>query len=124
MWVFGSESFAGILSKNEKITNIGMRLENMKFNGYLRLFETNTTVLMECMTESSRILFNDFKIKRHGDEWKCPQCTFMFEPNALKWKCDRCLFFYHHKCALQRKVNRKEKLKGEYSLCPSCFFKL
>lgn len=121
-WIFGSDPHDGILSGVEKISNITTRLTKMKYNGYLRLCEVDTNMLMNSMTETSRILFNDFKTKHKDDEWKCPLCNFIFTHNQMevKWKCERCIFFYHEKCAKKREI----KGKVEYSLCDSCFFLL
>lgn len=123
-WIFGPDSYEGILNGKVKINNITVRLEKMKFNGYLRLFEVDMSIILNRMTVSSWTLFNDFKTKRQNDAWKCPQCTSMFAQNTLKWKCQRCLFWYHEKCTKERKIKCKENLDEDYSLCDSCFFAL
>lgn len=119
-WILASGSHESILSGAEKITNIPTRLKAMKFNGYLRLWEIDTNILMNCMTESSWTLFSDFKTKHKDDAWKCPLCNSFFAHNQVKWKCERCIFFYHEKCAKGRKIKGIE----DYSLCDSCFFAL
>lgn len=125
-WILGSGSTAydGILNEKSKISNITVLLEKMKFNGYLRLFEVDMNILKKYMTESSWILFEDFKTKREKDTWKCPQCTTLFVQNTLKWNCDRCLFSYHEKCTKERKIKCKKNFGEDYSLCDSCFFAL
>lgn len=123
-WIFGIDSYEGILIRNEKITNITTRLDNMKFNGYLRLFEIETNTLKSHMTQSSTVLFEDFKKKHEKDAWKCPQCSKILQPNHLKWKCARCLHWYHEKCIKERKIKRQENTSEEYALCNSCLFKL
>lgn len=121
-WIYGSETFEAILLGKEKITNIETRLESMKFNGYLRLFEVDKNMLYDLMTDNSKILFEDFETKRKGDAWKCPHCSSIFGQGIAKWKCVRCLFWYHEKCAKPMQV----KLSGvrDKFLCNSCFFSL
>lgn len=98
-WIFGFDSYENIISGKEKIKNIMVRLQKMGFNGYLRLFEIDMSIIKDFMSESSWILFEDFKSKRQLDEWKCPHCSSLFSSDSMKWKCDRCLFWHHVKCA-------------------------
>lgn len=119
-WILTSGSHEGILSGAEKITNIPTRLKAMKFNGYLRLWEVDTNILKNFMSESSWTLLTDFKTKHKDDAWKCPHCNSFFAHDQVKWRCERCIFFYHEKCAKERKI---KGIEG-YSLCDSCFFAL
>lgn len=121
-WIYGSEKFAAILHGKEKITNVQTRLESMKFNGYLRLFEIDKDMLYDLMTANSKILFKDFESKRKGDAWKCPHCSSIFGQGIAKWKCARCLFWYHEKCAKPKQVKRSAI--RDATLCNSCFFSL
>lgn len=121
-WVCGSGSNGDILSGNKKLTNITALLNSMKFNGYLRLFEIDMNPVMDLMTDSSKILYEDFKNSHKEDAWKCPICSAFFVQNCTKWKCCRCLFRYHERCTKERTVTR-EAGPG-FSLCDSCFFML
>lgn len=122
-WIFGLESYENVINGKEQIKNITVRLNKMKFNGYLRLFEIDMNILKGFMSECSWKLFEDFKSKHELDSWKCAQCTSLFKSGSMKWKCDRCRFCYHEKCTQAKKIQRKE-LQSEYSLCNSCFFGL
>lgn len=123
-WIFGSESFENVISGEEKIKNITARLDKMSSNGYLRLFEIDVNILKGLLSDSSWILFEDFKTKRQLDAWKCPQCASFFIVSSLKWKCERCLFWYLEKCTKARKIMQKEEPESDVSLCNSCFFAL
>lgn len=84
-WIFGPVSLEGIITGKKKITNFTIQLENMKFNGYLRLFEIDTNILLK---------------------WKCERCLFWYHGKCTKERkikrkeipgdeyslCDSCFF--------------------------------
>lgn len=121
-WIFGSISCENYLSGSDKIKNIIMHLERMKFNGYLRLFEIDLFILKSYMTENSWIMYNDFKEKHREDAWKCPQCSNLFSKNAQKYQCVKCLFWYHEKCSPPRNFSKQSSTN--VSMCTCCFFSL
>lgn len=98
------------------IQNIRMHLEEMKQNGYLRLFEIDDKILKPYMSETSWKVFLDFKEKREKDCWICPRCNeFCDHCNQEKcWKCVSCLFYFHTNCC---KPQTQEQLQ-----CFSCFY--
>lgn len=123
-WILASDKHDNILSGEEKLTNITVRLGKMKFNGYLRLFEIDMNIIKDYMTDSSWTLYKDFEKKHKKDAWKCPQCSLIFEKSASKWKCHRCLFYFHNKCSKPMQTKLNENSGEGIPLCNSCFFAL
>lgn len=123
-WIFAGDKYEKIMTGSEKLTNITTRLEKMKYNGYLRLFEIDMNIVKEYMTDSSWILYQDFKKKRERDAWKCPLCTLILEQNASNWKCHRCLFHFHEKCSKPMKTKLNGNSGESISLCSTCLFAL
>lgn len=120
-WIFGLDSYENVLKGKEKITNFSIRLDNMQCGRYLRFFEIDMSIMKDYLTENSWRLFNDFKLKRQADAWKCRFCAVIFNEKKMYWKCARCLLQFHQKCSKARSV----KVKGdEYSLCDTCLFNL
>lgn len=77
----------------------------MSSNGYLRIFEIDLDIIKKYMTETSLILFLDFKEKRQNDAWICPLCQDIATVMQQRWKCARCLFFIHTSCAKPKYSN-------------------
>lgn len=117
-WILGDENFENILNGTKKITNITVLLNNMKYNGYLRLFGLDLDIMKIYITESSFILLQDFKLKHKEDKWICPQCQSFLEKQC-RWQCDRCLFWHHEKCSQPKDMRSP---CSNYRLCLACFF--
>lgn len=123
-WISNNGSLDGILNGTTKITNITTKLKDMKYNGYLRLFDIDLTIIKTFMSENSWILLQDFKLKHKQDKWMCPQCHLFLEQDSSTWQCDRCLFWHHEKCSSPKEIRRQENLGLPFRLCLACFFVL
>lgn len=108
----------------EKLQNICVHLENMKYNGYLRLFEVDMSIVKDYMTPTSWSLFQDFQNKREKDTWICPHCSVACGKDTVRWKCMRCLFWFHPACTQPKiiKTNTETNCEITYDLCFCCLF--
>lgn len=113
MWLLPKNQYESVLYGGS-IQNVKMHLENMNFNGYLRIFEADFNLLREKMSLTSWKLFLDFEQKRKNDKWICPTCANFFDDAIERWKCARCLFYFHDKCS-QSQTKR-------ILICFKCFF--
>lgn len=102
------------VKSGKKIQNVSTFLNEMKFNGYLRIFSVDYEILKPCMSDNSWKLFLDFKKNRENDAWICGHCAQFLNDNDVQWKCRRCLLCFHEKCA-------KPQI-GSDSLCFKCLF--
>lgn len=117
-------NFDNILNGTTKITNITTHLENMHYNGYLRLFGIDLCIIQRYMTDNSWILLEDFKQKHKNDKWICPQCQQILEQNTSTWQCGRCLFWHHENCSQPKVIKRQQNSDLTDFLCLACFFVL
>lgn len=141
-WIVEPTEFADIISGKEQIRNITSLLDNMRFNGYLRLFEIDISMIRkkidfsDCnrtyfdvdlgmvekyFTPVSWTMLENFKANHKDDKWMCPQCRRHFGRADGKWKCERCLLWYHEKCSQPKQVKRSD---AGVLFCFSCFFNL
>lgn len=101
-WILQSDNQQ---EQTDEIKNITLHLKNMPLNGYLRIFELDFDIVKKCMSDTSWILFLDFKEKRQNDSWICPHCKKFATVMEQRWKCDRCLFFFHTNCTKPQYTN-------------------
>jgi rubredoxin len=110
-----------ILSGKEVIQNITVHLFSMQHNGYLRiLHDVDMNLIKVYLSETSRILFEQFKQDHLSDGWICPMCTKHFGLSDSKWKCSKCLYVYHNSCAIGHAFDNVDNTI--YLLCSSCAF--
>lgn len=121
-WIMSDKLYQA--KAEEKIQNICILLNKMKYNGYLRLFEIDMSIVKKYMTDTSWTLFKDFEEKRKNDEWICPHCELMCKKDQVRWKCLRCLYWYHFDCSQPKEIKAKIISGGvdTYNLCFGCFF--
>lgn len=115
MWLLPKNQYESVLYGGS-IQNVKIHLENMKFNGYLRIFKADFSLLKEKMSLTSWKSFIDFEQKRKKDKWICPTCTNFCDDIIERWKCARCLFYFHDKCSQSRTNN--------ILICYKCFFNM
>lgn len=147
-WIVNPTELADILNGNNQIRNITSLLDNLQFNGYLRLFEIDTSkikkkidlsdcdklitscdsyfdvdlgIIEKYFTPVSWTMLGNYKTNHKNDTWICPQCRRHFGRADGKWKCERCLFWYHETCSRPKKVKRSNT---DAYFCCSCFFNL
>lgn len=120
-WIVEPTELSDILSGNQQIRKITYLLDGMLFNGYLRLFDIDLSMIKKYFTPISWTMLESYKANHKDDNWVCPQCRRHFKSADGKWKCERCLFWYHEKCSKPQEAKRSD---SDVLFCCTCFFNL
>lgn len=119
-WLLGQTPSEEILNGTRKISNATSLLQGSKHNSHLRLFEGENSNLIEShLTETSKLLFKEFKEKHITDYWICPTCDKDVSKGHRKWRCDACLQYFHKKCKIAKQNSYNDSI---FYYCSDCFF--
>lgn len=111
---------ANIFNGSEKIRNVAKLLPKIPRNDYLRISD-NLDSVMSFLSETSNNMLRDFLNKHKNEQYQCPNCKKILNPDDDKWICDKCLLWYHKTCASPQYFGPSGD-KNNIRFCMKCFF--